>query len=207
MKKIFILLLITVTCKFASAQGKFFGGNGDGFSTATIINQLLPLSITDFNAKLQQNTVTLSFGITSDVPFCSIVIERSQDGRSFSGIDTISNTNTGVYIDRTFIREDKHPGAGKNYYRLKVNYCSGNNVNSKTILVNVASTGSVYFADKTLYYQIKAQTDLKVFNAQGQLVMTKKLQQGSGTVSLDMQSKGLYICSLSNGTSLRVVVE
>ncbi|MEP6675105.1 MAG: T9SS type A sorting domain-containing protein [Ferruginibacter sp.] len=207
MKKIFTILLLTAACKFATAQGKFFGGNGDGFSTATIISQLLPVSITDFNAKLQQNTVALSFGISSDVAFCNIIIERSLDGRSFSGIDTINASSGGGYYDRTFTREDRHPGSGKNYYRVKIIYCTGNNIYSKVVLVNVTAQGTVYYADRTLYYQVKDQTDLKIFNSQGQLVLTKKLPQGSGTVSLDMQTKGLYVCKLSDGTSVRIVVE
>jgi hypothetical protein len=207
MKKIFTIILFIGAGKFVSAQGKFFGGNGDGFSTASISNQILPISITDFNAKLLQSTVSLSFSITSDVAFCNIIIERSQDGRSFVAIDTISNTAGSGYIDKTFTREDKHPGTGKNYYRVQVQYCSGNSVSSRTVLVNVAGASNIYYADKVLYYQVKAQTSLQVFNGQGQLVLTKKLAAGSGTVSLDVQTKGIYICKLSDGTSLRIAVD
>ena len=80
MKYFFSILLVIVFPGIILGQGKFFGGNGDGFATATITNQVLPLVIEDFEGHMEQNSVRLRFTIRSDEMLCGIVIEKSREG-------------------------------------------------------------------------------------------------------------------------------
>jgi hypothetical protein len=198
MKIIFSILLFIVFPACITAQGKFFGGNGDGFATATIINQVLPLVIENFEARLEQNNVKLNFTINGDELACGIVIEKSRDGNVFTRIDSI-HFNAGAYLAEKFAKQDIAVTPGNNYYRLRIMKCSGAFVYSKIIMIQVPVRNTFYYSsvDRKLMYYLPEPGVLKVYNSQGQLMINKILAPGSGSITIEMLATGLYFCQFA----------
>jgi hypothetical protein len=193
MKKIIIIMFTVVIPVLISGQGKFFGGNGDGFATATIINQALPLIIDNFEGQLEYEKVILSFTISGDELMCGIIIEKSREGIIFTKMDSIS-FQAGSYTAEKMVRRDKSSVPGNNYYRLRIVKCNGAFVYSKTIMLYVPMRNTFYYssADRKLYYNLEQPGILHVYSSQGMLMVTKKLQAGSGGIFMNIKSTGLY---------------
>jgi hypothetical protein len=193
MKKIIIILFTVVIPGLISGQGKFFGGNGDGFATATIINQVLPLVIEDFEGHLEQEKVSLNFTISGNELICGIVIEKSRQGIIFNRMDSITFYG-GAYSAERISKQDNAVLPGNNYYRLRIVKCNGAFVYSRIIMVNVPMRNTFHYssADRKLYYNLEQPGILHVYSSQGMLMVTKKLQAGSGSIFMNIKSTGLY---------------
>lgn len=194
MKNILSILLIVVFPGIISGQGKFFGGNGDGFATATISNQVLPLVIQNFDGQLEKDKGILNFTISSDELICGIVIEKSQDGTSYVRMDSI-NLFPGAYLAEKVSRQDNVLFPGNNYYRLRIQKCSGALVYSKVILLYVPLRNTFYYssADRRLYYYLSKPGNILVYNSLGQVMFNQKVQPGSGSILMNMPSTGFYV--------------
>jgi hypothetical protein len=152
MKRIIIILFTVVIPGFIFGQGKFFGGNGDGFATATIINQVLPMVIENFEGQLEQDKASLNFTISGNELICGIVIEKSREGIIFTRMDSVS-FQAGTYTAEKISRKDNSSLPGNNYYRLRIVKCNGAFVYSKTIMLYVPLRNTFYYsaADRKLY--------------------------------------------------------
>jgi len=193
MKYFLSILCVIVFPGIISGQGKFFGGNGDGFATATILNQVLPLLIVHFEGHMEQNNVRLGFAIRSDEMLCGIVVEKSREGVVFTLLDSIAlygNSN----LTGKFSKLDISVLPGNNYYRLRIVKCNGAFVYSKIIMVLAPVHNIFYYSspDQRLYYNIKQAGVLRVHNTQGQLIINKILQAGSGSILMDIPTSGPY---------------
>ncbi len=193
MKYFLSILLVIVFPVIIFGQGKFFGGNGDGFATATITNQVLPLLIEDFEGYLEQNNVRLRFAIRSDEILCGIVVEKSREGVVFTRVDSIP-LNGNSNMSEKFSKQDLSVLPGKNYYRLRIVKCNGAFVYSKIIMILAPMRNSFYYStpEHKLYYYLEQSGVLRVHNTQGQLIFNKKLEAGSGSISMNISVNGLY---------------
>jgi hypothetical protein len=149
MRKIIIILFTVVIPGLTSGQGKFFGGDGDGFASATIINQVLPLIIENFEGHLEQDEVMLNFTITGNELICSIVIEKSREGIIFNRMDSIS-FHGGSYAAEKKSGKDISSLPGNNYYRLRIVKCNGTFVYSRIIMVYVPMRNTLYYSNADL---------------------------------------------------------
>jgi hypothetical protein len=202
MKKIMIILFTVAIPGFIYGQGKFFGGDGDGFATATIINQVLPLIIENFEGHLEQDKVVLNFTITGNELICGILIEKSREGVIFNRMDSIT-FHGGAYTAEKISRQDNSVLPGKSYYRLRIVKCNGVLVYSKTIMLYVPMRNSFYYssADRKLYYNLEQPGILHVYNSLGMLMIARELPAGSGSILMDMKSTGLYFYRFADKSS------
>jgi len=206
MNKVFCILLIIVFPGIVAGQGKFFGGNGDGFATATISNQVLPLLIEDFEGHMEQNSIRLRFTIRSDEMLCGIVVEKSRGGSVFTRIDSILLYGSS-YMPEIFSKLDNSVLPGNNYYRLRIVKCSDAFVYSKIIMVPAPMRNIFYYssADQKLYYYLQKAGVLQVHNAQGQLMVNKMIQAGSGSLMLDIPASGLYFYQFAGMPAVKFI--
>ncbi len=104
---------------------------------------VLPITLTDFYAKPNQNSVQLNWHIETELNVDHYIIERSNDGLNFAPVSTIkSSAETNGYANLNYSSIDYTPKNGINYYRL-VNVDKDGSVNyNKTILVNFNQTYS-----------------------------------------------------------------
>lgn len=208
MKQLFTLFCFSFP-SLLFAQGKFFGGNADGFSVASINNQVLPLMITDLEARWELNTITLTATVTSDAPVCSMVIERSSNGNSFSAIDTVFILPPRALQAEQFSIQDEKPINGNNYYRLRVLDCDAGFALSEIILVSRSFIKTTFYSssDRRLYYSSDQSEILYVFNCHGQLVLKKYLPAGTGSVSLQLFTNAVYFYVTTNNAKGRIIMQ
>jgi hypothetical protein len=67
-----LLMFISIS---SFSQGKFFGGNGDGFAVSSVSNIVLPLRVIDFSVLENGNAVKGKLIIVSNELLCSIYFE------------------------------------------------------------------------------------------------------------------------------------
>jgi len=116
MKQLFILLA-SGYINFAAAQGKFFGGNGDGFAAATISNMVLPSAGLVFAATSCGDDICLDWSTIQESNTSHFNIERMSNTPGFAMIGRVEAAGTSN--DRKdYSFTDKWPLNGINYYRL-----------------------------------------------------------------------------------------
>lgn len=103
----------------------------------------LPITLTDFYAKPNQNSIQLNWHIETEINVDHYIIERSNDGLNFSPVSKIKSiAETNGYANLNYSTIDYAPKNGINYYRL-VNVDKDASINyNKTILVNFNQTHS-----------------------------------------------------------------
>ena len=107
-----------------------------GFSEFAIGGELLvalPINIEYFKGAKQPSANLLDWKVNSTSGSVTIVLERSADGRTFTGIHT--ETANAVRTLQPFSHTDAQPLQGVNYYRLKVTEASGKVTYSQIVLL------------------------------------------------------------------------
>ncbi len=122
--------------------------NASGASSYTVYAgcsgfSALPITLTDFYAKPNQNSIQLNWHIETEINVSHYIIERSNDGLNFTPVSTVKSiAETNGYVNLNYSTIDYAPKNGINYYRL-VNVDKDGSTNyNKTILVNFNQTHS-----------------------------------------------------------------
>jgi hypothetical protein len=187
------------------AQGKYDGGDGDGFATTIINDIVLPIQAIDFTVTVNGNSIKAGIRIISDEPICMIQLQRSTDGNSFFIVNTISAVSPGFTQDRfAFIDEPVPPG--DLYYRAAIHQCDGDIVFSKTILLKANERDRWWVNGNVLRYQTNKAGWLQCYNQSGQLVYSKYLNEGSTEINLPMKTAGIYALRFNNETKIRLFI-
>ena len=95
-----------------------YQGGTDNNDVTLTFDAPLPVELLDFNARALDNEVKLDWATTTEINNNFFTIERSNDGRSFQKIASISgNGNSSNFNKYSYL--DTAPLNGMNYYRLK----------------------------------------------------------------------------------------
>lgn len=201
MKQLFILLSFAFV-NFASAQGKFFGGNGDGFATATISNIVLPSTGLVFNGVSCRETICLTWSTTQELNSSYFRIERMMPAGQFEMIGRVEAAGTSNEI-RNYSFTDKWPLNGINYYRLMQADIDGRYSYSSTISVeheqkNLAGIVSNFSRDQLsiVVLQPLLPLTLNIFDMQGKLLQRSVHRGSSITVDISNLPGGMYIATI-----------
>jgi hypothetical protein len=180
-----------------------FWFNNGGANTS----QPLPLKLFSFEATKQSGKALLSWKTENDINTAKFIIERSTDGRTYTGIDTIttsSNNGAGQY---DFI--DEQPLVRINYYRLKIVQRDGaysysvvrkldfsNNNDDILIYPNPVKNATIY---------ISASADCKnalLYDVSGKLVKNFVLQGRNNTIDIAGIANGIYQLKIISANSV-----
>lgn len=165
----------------------------------------LASNLISFSGSVQGSIVALSWTIATASENKAYEIERSFDGRVFSGIGSLNNSGDNTY---SFI--DKNAAKGINYYRLKVMEVSGKIAYSNTIsvVVNGATDITVFpnpVEGDVLYVKGDKIKNVAVSNSIGQ-IMDVPLKYNNGMTEVQTRSlnKGLYMLNIEkiDGTTI-----
>jgi len=203
-----LFLFFLLLSEFLSAQGKFFGGNGDGFATATVTNLILPVSILNFAVYKNGRVNKAELGLIYNEAICSLQLQRSTDGNIFSVIDSIQPAHS-AGTSRHFTFTDAAPVNGTNYYRVRINRCNASFLYSSTVSVKTENQNYLLYyspADNSIHYTITEAGLLKLANGSGQITFTKKLIAGSGVLSLPPIGNGVYFMQFAREEPVKIVV-
>lgn len=106
---------VVITAKQAG-NGNYAAANAVD-QTLIITEAVLPVTITNYTAKMVNQTAKLDWSVSSERDNRKFVIYRSGDDQQFTEIGTVAslgNTNT----NRNYFFVDKQPLNGNNYYKL-----------------------------------------------------------------------------------------
>ena len=170
---------------------------------------VIPVTITDFVASKQNESVLLKWYATFETSFRQYDIERSTDAIHFNKIASEAGRNLANYS----FTDNKLPSGSIVYYRLKMIDIDGSFNYSKTIAIrlnNNFSNALVYpnptmgTLQITLTEAIASNTTLIVTDVTGRVVKQKNIMKGVFSINLEAQSltNGRYFIKINDGKSL-----
>ena len=191
----------------ASNPGSLEVKNIDRFIAFTFasINPLanpLPIVLTDFSAKVNENGVLLFWETQSEINNDYFKIERSSNGKDFTPIAQIEgNGNSSITNYYTLL--DNNPFVGINYYRLtQVDY-DGKVEYFNPIAVSFSEVGdlsvTVYPNPTVEHVEVKVNNNrpftLTLRSIDGRLISKETYTQSKANVNLPY-SKGVYLLEI-----------
>ena len=198
----------------SSAGGSFLIGAGtanaeaDLSFTGDFSDNVIPITLSDFQSKKRENKVALTWETKSEVNFSHFVLERSTDGNTFYDLAKInaSKQSNGSKYDYT----DNTPEATTiNYYRLKMVDLDGSFVYSKIlsesfdalntpflVYPNIASGNKI----ETTFKKVSDAARIKIVNIMGQLMSSYDLEAGisAKTIEIAAYTEGTYFLILQD---------
>lgn len=189
------------------------------FNRFSVVNPgsdiVLPLTLTNLKAYQQGNNISINWSALNELNVNHYEVEHSSDGIHFETIlKAIALNNGSKQNDYTTV--DKHPFAGKNFYRVKSIDKSGT-VNYSSIVSVTIGGGRIFIAvlpnpvqNKHINLQlnnIAAGTyNLLLYNTAGQRVFTATIMHVGGSscqvISLPSNVKtGTYLLNMQNKVS------
>lgn len=170
---------------------------------------VLPVTVTDFTAQRNNESVLLKWYATYETNFRQYAIERSIDGSLFHTIGYVQGQNLANYS----FTDNNLPNENVVYYRLKMIDVDGKFTYSK--IASVRLNGCFYNA---LIYPNPAKTnltiklqnalaessDLAVMDASGRILLREKISAGRTTLFLNVGHlpAGRYFIKISSHTEL-----
>jgi hypothetical protein len=129
----------------------YTGGANDGWAMAFVANTPLPITLSDFNGRWQQNDGLLFWKTTTEINSSHFELERSFDGNSYTKIQTVNaagQSNTTLNYSYTDVNIKKLVPANINsiYYRLRSVDKDGSATYSGVVVLKVSNTNEVEYA-------------------------------------------------------------
>ena len=154
------------------------------------VGSVLPVSLLDFNGKLNGNQVGLYWVTTNEVNAQNYVIERSIDGQNFTPIGTVKANGTPDKVEN-YTLVDPSPVKGANYYRLKMIDKGGAFIYSKIIIIRIANGNMqlitqirpnpfTTYLDMYITLTKTMPVDFRIFDENGRLVFQKSVKGNKG---------------------------
>ena len=166
---------------------------------------VLPVTITDFVAQKQNESVLLKWYGTRETNFNLYEIERSLDATGFYKIGEVAGQNLGNYS----FTDASLPAGSLVYYRLKMIDIDGSFSYSKTLPVRLNNnfSNALVYPNPTngplsikLTDVIKTNTNLVVTDITGRTVKQQQVSRGTFSINLDVSELpgGRYFISIND---------
>jgi hypothetical protein len=185
-------------------------GTCTGANPLQIIGDVsLPVSLFDFSAKEDGNTIVLKWKTASESNNRGFEVQRLSDANHWGVLGFVNGAGTTTSTQQYQFKDDK-PLAGNNVYRLRQIDLDGKEVFSPTVLVS--------FNPQTLYgisnnpgngiYKLNIKrgatgNSLMVIDFSGKIVLRKDLMvAGEYTIDISDRPTGIYLLRIKMGTEL-----
>ncbi|MEO7306060.1 MAG: endonuclease [Ferruginibacter sp.] len=170
---------------------------------------LLPVTITDFTAQKNNESVLLKWYATFETNFKKYEIERSINGSGFYKIGEVEGRNLANY---SFTDNDL-PNTNTVYYRLKMIDIDGQFSNSKTVALRISNN----FSNALIYpnpakekltvklqQALTANSQLVISDLSGRTVSRQQVAAGQKIIALELSrfAAGRYFIRISNNSEL-----
>lgn len=170
---------------------------------------VLPVTIIDFTAQKNNESVLLRWYATTESNFKMYEIERSVDGNNFYRVGDVVGANLANY---TFI-DNNLPNANTVFYRLKMIDIDGKFSNSKIVPIRIAdnfSNALVYpnpTKDKLvvrLQQSLTENSEVIIYDLSGRMVMRQQANAGQKNIDLTVSElpAGRYFIKISNHSEI-----
>lgn len=191
-----------------------------GYALGDVVTPIigLPVELINFNAKCNNDVVTLNWATASEKNFNYFEVERSIDAVHFTTLERINSTGASTQI-KQYQYQDLYPVSGINYYRLK----QQDNGNVPAVYSNLVTTKcdetttalqTFYDNENNFVVQINSATtkniQFKIYEISGKLLYqeSKNIQQGYNKISLNFHEKiadGIYIIQAIDGNAIESI--
>jgi hypothetical protein len=158
--------------------------DGDNIITSGIFEfttaGALPLTLLNFKALNEKNTVRLEWTTTAEEKMKGFVVERSTNGNNFQAIGSVHAKNTGGI--QQYDLTDGKPVAGRSWYRLKILDADNNFTYSRIASINRSNIGKFDInPNPAVHNEIRIvglantneQVIIKVYDLSGRMQLTK----------------------------------
>lgn len=168
-------------------------------------NGTLPVTWLSFSAQQQNGEALLNWTTATETNNKNFVVEHSGNGIQWEPIGTLKGAGASD-TKKSYQFIDKHPDAGKNYYRIRQVDEDGRSSYSsiQTLQFKTKNTLSVYpnpVSNGVLNVWTGKPGVLKIYSNNGQLILSKKLTAaGKHIFNLHTQAKGVYRLVFENET-------
>lgn len=190
-------------------QGKFFGGNADGFGTSSVTNIILPVKVVSFTVSENDKTIRSFLTLSSPDAICSIYFERSNDAITFASVDSLEALNPGLN-GINFQFRDLSPLYGIKFYRIKIISCDGNIMFTHIVSVSsVIRKNRLYYSmpEQKINYTVTENGKIKIYNSVGQLMYQLNISIGTGSFLLPGLHRGIYLIRFLSEPSYKIFIE
>ncbi|RZJ63601.1 MAG: T9SS type A sorting domain-containing protein, partial [Flavobacterium sp.] len=188
--------------------------------SVTYPSATLPVSLSSFTGKLNNNFVDLKWTTSSEQKNSHFIVSRSADSKSFTDLDRVEGKGT-TTAPGEYVLIDKKPLSGTNYYQLKQYDLDGKEtVIEKIVAVKttlVASDFTVFINQENqlianILSDIKTKANIGIFDITGHEVLSESLylEKGNNSFmkSLPFLAEGVYVLKLSadgNSKSMKLI--
>lgn len=207
--KILIIIAACIVSLSASSQGKFFGGNGDGFSIASLTNVVLPLEELNFTGTRNGRIVSLQVSFISSEPIRIIVLERSTNNTNFNPSDSVA-ISFGASTNGQAGFTDLVATEPIVYYRVKLTGIRGEKTYSKILSFRgegAKSSFSLISPGNQLRYDVKKDGYLEIISSSGQIAQRIWITKGTATLSISPLTTGVYVLRFQQEQAGRIFVQ
>ncbi len=169
----------------------------------------LPVSLSSFTAKSQNDAVKLNWTTLSEQSNSHFEILRASGNSDFNLLDRVTGSGNSTEV-RTYSYTDYAPKSGVNYYKLKQVDFDGtakeSGIQSVKTDLSVNSFHIAKLANEEFYAIIKSDVSIdgiiRISDASGKVVFSKKIVDNSfGSVNVKLTSlsmPGVYVVSFTN---------
>ena len=160
----------------------------------------LPVTLLDFNARLQQNsTVLLTWKTTTEQNSRAFTIQRSTGSNttkwdSIGSVTATGNSNT----ERDYSFTDANPATGFNSYRLRLTNLDNSSQTSEIKRVYLGSPNNITFYPNpvrdylTIQSTLQEKSNLTLYDATGQEILQQTFTGSALTLPFGNRAPGLY---------------
>jgi endonuclease I len=170
---------------------------------------LLPVTLIDFTAQKNNESVLLKWYATNEANFKKYEIERGTDGTNFYKIGEVAGQNLANYS----FTDNNLPKANTVFYRLKMIDIDAQFSNSKIVSVRIANnfSNALVYPNPTkeklviaLEQALSTTSNLVIADMSGRIVMHKQLTSGQKNIDLNVSNlqPGRYFIKISNSSEL-----
>ena len=195
--------------RFASATATQFRID-DVIISSTESGCLLPVELTKFDAKRNQNKVYLNWATATELNNDHFEIQHSADGSDYITIGQLKGNGT-TSVGASYNFEHLNPSVGINYYRLKQVDVDGkyeySPIRSVLFGKNKISISPTFAKESvTIYVSDDQSTSFGIFNLSGQQVLSGKAI-GQQRIDVGFLQTGMYFIRTEFGDVIRFIKE
>jgi hypothetical protein len=154
---------------------------------------LLPITLVVFKGFLADNKAVLQWLTASEKNAQAFIVEKSTNGKDFTGIGTVAAKNKSEASSYTF--DDNDLNKGINYYRLKMVDLDGTFVYSKVVSVasKAPSKVKIYPSVSNGNLTVEGAKSFDIVNLLGQVVFSETDAIHHSSFTLHHLNSGIYV--------------
>ncbi|MGZ5247313.1 MAG: T9SS type A sorting domain-containing protein [Flavitalea sp.] len=184
-----------------------FASDGIDFTVSQPIVEttILPMRWKEFSATKKEGSTLLNWSTEDESGYREFIIQRSEDGINFSGIDKVEakkgRINQYQWADHKSISQ-------RTYYRLAAVDAAGKLNYSRIVSTGKDDQNFRVYPNPTVNgrftINLSEQKNVKIYSSAGVLIFQKKLPAGSNQVDVSRFGKGYYLVDVEGKNGIVV---